>query len=134
MQMNKFFDSIRKMALKDKYTKSTYANNSQKAQRKKSTEEYAYPNEKIRLSRYATWKDLHPDTSLIGDASDRHVQDKIILLVGEVIRGGIAEQGVAWLRSDTGRYWCKVVNLEPTYIQRKINSGLKPKRPKDMRG
>ena len=132
--MNRFIDSIRKLALKDKYTKSTYADFSQKAQRKKSTGEYTYPNEKIRLSRYTTWKDLHPDTSLIGDASDRHVQDKIILLVGEVIRGGIAEHGSKWLRSDTGRYWCKAVNLEPTYIQRKINSGLKPKRPKDMRG
>ena len=132
--MNRFIDSIRKMALKDKYTKSTYADFSQKAQRKKSTGEYAYPNEKISLSRHSTWKDLHPDTSLIGDASDRHVQDKIILLVGEVIRGGIAEHGSKWLRSDTGRYWCKAVNLEPTYIQRKINSGLKPKRPKDMRG
>ena len=132
--MNRFIDSIRKLALKDKYTKSTYADFSQKAQRKKSTGEYAYPNEKISLSRHSTWKDLHPDTSLIGDASDRHVQDKIILLVGEVIRGGIAEHGSKWLRSDTGRYWCKAVNLEPTYIQRKINSGLKPKRPKDMRG
>ena len=132
--MNRFIDSIRKMALKDKYTKCTFANFSQKAQRKKSTGEYAYPNEKMGGSRYTTWKDLHPDTSLIGDASDRHVQDKIILLVGEVIRGGIAEHGSKWLRSDTGRYWCKVVNLEPTYIQRKINSGLKPKRPKDMRG
>ena len=132
--MNRFIDNIRKMALKDKYTKCIHDDNSQKAQRKKSTGEYAYPNEKMSLSRYTTWKDLHPDTSLIGDASDRHVQDKIILLVGEVIRGGIAEHGSKWLRSDTGKYWCKAVNLEPTYIQRKINSGLKPKRPKDMRG
>jgi hypothetical protein len=133
MLMNRFIDNIRKLALKEEITKCTYANNSQKAQRKKSTKEYAYPNERMKGSRHDTWKALHPDTSLIGDASDRHVQDKIILLVGEVIRGGIAEHGSKWLRSDTGRYWCKVVNLEPTYIQRKINSGLKPKRPKDMR-
>jgi len=131
--MNRFIDSIRKLALKDKYIKRIHDDNFKEHQKQKTGPPFAYPNEKISLSRHSTWKDLHPDTSLIGDASDRHVQDKIILLVGEVIRGGIAEHGVAWLRSDTGRYWCKAVNLEPTYIQRKINSGLKPKRPKDMR-
>ena len=131
--MNRFIDNIRKLALKEEITKCIHDDNSQKAQRKKSTGDYAYPNERMKGSRHDTWKALHPDTNLIGDASDRHVQDKIILLVGEVIRGGISEHGSKWLRSDTGRYWCKVVNLEPTYIQRKINSGLKPKRPKDMR-
>ena len=134
--MNKIMHTIRKLALKDKHIKSTYANFSQKTQRKKKapgTGVFAYPNERMKGSRHDTWKALHPDTSLIGDASDRHVQDKIILLVGEVIRGGLAEYGIEWLGYRIGRYWCKVANVEPSYIMRKINSGVKPLRPKNMR-
>ena len=131
--MNRFIDSIRKMALKDKYTKCTYANNSQKAQRKKSTKEYAYPNERMKGSRHDTWKALHPDTNLIGDSSNRHIQDKIILLVGEIIRGGLAEYGTGWLDYQVGRYWCMTVNAEPGYLKKQLNSGMKPVRPKNMR-
>ena len=134
--MNKIMHTIRKLALKDKHTKSTFANFSQKTQRKKkapSASVFAYPNERMKGSRHDTWKSLPPDTSLIGDASDRHVQDKIILLVGEVIRGGLAEYGTEWLGYRIGRYWCKVVNVDPTYIERKINLGFKPLRPKNMR-
>jgi len=134
--MNKIMHTIRKLALKDKYTKCIHDDNLQKAQRKNKAPGdgvFAYPNERMKGSRHDTWKALHPDTSLIGDASDRHVQDKIILLVGEVIRGGLAEYGTEWLGYRIGRYWCKVVNVDPTYIERKINLGFKPLRPKNMR-
>ena len=135
--MNKVHSVISNMLFKEKYTKSTHAIFSQKVQQKKTTgrtrKKFTYSNERMKLSRHDTWKALHPDEGLIGDSSDRHVQDKIILLVGEIIRGGLSEYGTEWLDYRIGRYWCSVANAEPTYIKRKIDSGVKPKRPKNMR-
>ena len=135
--MNKVHSLISNMLFKEKYTKSTHAIFSQKVQQKKTPgrtrKKFAYPNERMKLSRHDTWKSLHPGEGLIGDSSDRHVQDKIILLVGEIIRGGLSEYGTEWLDYRIGRYWCKVANIEPSYIKRKIDSGVKLKRPKNKR-
>ena len=135
--MNKVHSLISNMLFKEKYTKSIHANFSQNLQQKKPVgrpkKKRVYPNERMKLSRHSTWKSLHPDEGLIGDSSDRHVHDKIILLVGEIIRGGLSEYGTEWLDYRIGRYWCSVANAEPTYIKRKIDSGVKPKRPKNKR-
>ena len=135
--MNKVHSLISNMLFKEKYIKSIHANFSQKAQQKKTTgrtrKKRVYPNERMKLSRHSTWKSLHPDEGLIGDSRDRHVHDKIILLVGEIIRGGLSEYGTEWLDYRIGRYWCSVANAEPSYIKRKIDSGVKPKRPKNKR-
>ena len=135
--MNKVHSLISNMLFKEKYTKSTLAIFSQKVQRKKTPgrtrKKRVYPNERMKLSRHDTWKALHPGEGLIGDSSDRHVQDKIILLVGEIIRGGLSEYGTEWLDYRIGRYWCSVANAEPTYIKRKIDSGVIPSRPKNKR-
>jgi len=90
---------------------------------------FVYSNEKMKGSRHDTWKALHPDEHLIGDTRDRHVEDKVILLVGEIIRGGIAEYGVKWLDYKIGIYWCRITNVDPSYIRLQINNGAKPLRP-----
>ena len=134
--MNKVHSLISNMLFKEKYTKSIHANFSQNLQQKKTVgrpRKKFDSNERMKLSRHSTWKSLHPDKKLIGDSSDRHVQDKIILLVGEIIRGGLNEYGTEWLDYRIGRYWCSVANAEPSYIKRKINSGVAPSRPKNKR-
>ena len=134
--MNKVHSLISNMLFKEKYTKSIHANFSQNVQQKKTVgrpRKKFDSNERMKLSRHHTWKSLHPDKKLIGDSSDRHVYDKIILFVGEIIRGGLNEYGTEWLDYTIGRYWCLIVNAEPSYLKRKINSGVTPSRPKNKR-
>jgi len=90
-------------------------------------------DEKMKASRHDTWKELNPDKHLIGDSADVHIQNKIIFLVGEIIRSGIHEYGVRWLDMGVGKYWCHVGNANASYIKNKINQGVKPLRPKNYR-
>ena len=118
-------DIIGKAKTKSVLPEQVSANRIQSAKPKR----YVYSNEKMKGSRHDTWKALHPDEHLIGDTGNRHVEDKVILLVGEIIRGGIAEYGIKWLDSNTGKYWCRITNTNPSYIKLQINNGAKPLRP-----
>ena len=90
-------------------------------------------DDKMKGSRHYTWKELNPDKCLVGDPADVHVQNKLIFLVGEIIRGGIQEYGIRWLGLGVGRYWCHVGNVNASYIRNKINQGVEPLRPKHYR-
>ena len=131
--MNRIHRLISKIQSKEKYITTSHSLFFQKSQDKNSSSDYQYPNEKMKGSRHMTWRELHPDEELIGDSSNRHIQDKIILLAGEIIRGGLAEYGTGWLDYQVGRYWCMTVNAEPGYLKKQLNSGMKPVRPKNMR-
>ena len=58
---------------------------------------------------------------LIGDIGDKHILDNVLALLGEIIGGGLRQEGITWLSYEHSRHLCYIANLDPGALEREYN-------------
>ena len=67
-----------------------------------------------------TWKVANPGKTIIGDIQDPHVLNAVTALVAAVIKGGLKEEGIEFLKNESLVKWLSISNLSTEYVVKKI--------------